>query len=105
MLHWAISFGLMALLAAVVALSGAPLVVLAVAQLLFWLNAALFALALLTGAFGRGRDGLYSAERAVGLTTGAAVLAAIGFVWAANDWSAADAGRALDRRVAEVIGR
>ncbi len=102
MLHWAISFGVIALIAAAFALSGAPLVVLYVAQLLFWLNTVLFVLALLTGLFGRGRDGLYSAERACALAGGAAALVALGIVWIKNDWSAEDAGRALGGGVAEL---
>lgn len=103
MVHWAIAFGLFALVAAVFALSGLPLAVRDAAALLFWLNALLFALALLTGVFGRGRDGLYSGERAVTLTAGAAALLTRGAVWVSQDWTAEDAGRALDRGVAGAV--
>ena len=64
MLHWARSFGAIALLAAPAALAGAgALSTLAAAIMLLFL--VLMALALLTGLFGRGRDGLYSGEDAM----------------------------------------
>jgi uncharacterized membrane protein YtjA (UPF0391 family) len=102
MLHWAISFGVMALVAAVIAMSGAPQPFGGVAHILFWLFAALYALALLTGVFGRGRDGLYSGERAITLTSCAAALLCLGVVWVKNDWTAEDAGRALDQGVTQL---
>lgn len=81
MLHWANAFGLMALISAVFALSGLSLAVSGMAQILFWLNAGLFALALLTGLFGRGRDGLYSAERALWWVAVAGVGLMVGVGW------------------------
>ena len=104
MLHWAISFGLIALLAAVFALADAPVLVRGLAQVLFWPNVALFALSLLTGLFGRGKDGLYSAERAVGWTAGAGALAALALAWFANGWSVADASAALAQLARGVGG-
>lgn len=79
MLHWIRAFASMALLAALVALSPVAPQAAAIAAGMFWFFAALSALALLTGAFGRGRNGLYCSERAVTLTAlaGAAVFAAL----------------------------
>lgn len=68
MLHWARAFAAMALLTAIVALSGLPPTWTVIASSAFWLNVALMLLALLTHLFGRGRDGLYSGERTVMLT-------------------------------------
>lgn len=76
MLHWARAFAAMALLAAIAALSGFAPGAAVIAAAMFWLNVALSALSLLTHLFGRGRDGLYSGERALTLTA-----LACGAVW------------------------
>lgn len=68
MLHWARAFAAMALLAAIVALSGLVSEAAVIAAGVFWLNLALMLLAMLTHLFGRGRNGLYCGERAVTLT-------------------------------------
>jgi len=76
MLHWARAFAVMALLAAIAALSGFAPGAAVIAAAIFWLNFVLMGLSLLTHLFGRGRDGLYSSERAVTLTA-----LACGAVW------------------------
>jgi hypothetical protein len=101
MQHWVNAFGAMALLAAPVALADWG-VVSEMGLFVFWLFAALAALALVTGAFGRGRNGLYSAERAVATVAVSSALIAVAFVWVANAWTAEDAVRALDRGAVEV---
>jgi hypothetical protein len=84
MLHWARSFGAIALVAAPAALAGAgALSVLAAAIVLLFL--VLTALALLTGLFGRGRDGLYSGEDAVAVILLCVLAATALGVWLNGD--------------------
>jgi len=93
MQHWTRAFAAIALFAAFAALAGlAPAWTMA-ATAMFWLFAALAALSLLTGAFGRGRDGLYSAERAVTLTGLGCAAAFGGYLWLTEPaWIARFAG-------------
>ena len=102
MLHWARSFGALAFVAGAFALAGLPPAFATLAGAMFWLFAVLAGLALFTGAFGRGRDGLYSCERALGLT-GIAAVCAVAFVGIMSGWTAQDAGRAVDGGLAELM--
>ena len=103
MLHWAKSFGAIALIAGAFALAGLPDAFAMLAGAMLWLFAALAGLALFTGAFGRGRDGLYSFERALTLVGAAAGVVVVSAVWLGSGWTAEDAGRALDGGVAELV--
>lgn len=103
MVHWAGSYGLVALVAWLMVLAGHAgawsIPALAIAALC----AMLALLALFTHAFGRGRNGLYSFERAFALTACSALIIAGAGYWLGQGWSAAEAGRALDQVVRSVL--
>jgi hypothetical protein len=104
MRHWTNAHGTMALLAAPLALAGWG-VVSEMALWIFWLFAGLAACALVTGAFGRGRNGLYCSERALTLSAAVVGIVALGSVWVAQGWTAERAGRVLDQQVAALVQR
>lgn len=104
MIHWVGSYALIALVAGLSVAMGRASAWAGAAALIAGLSAARALLALLTHAFGRGRDGPYSFERAFTLTLVSTLVVAGAGVWLGQGWSAADAGRALDRSVAAAIG-
>lgn len=95
MLHWVKSFSAMAALAGVVALGAYASAVATLAAGAAAVFAVLAALALLTEVLGRGRDGLYSGERAV-WTVALAIALVLGVrAWSDAGLSVADVERAL----------
>jgi|CXWL01.1.fsa_nt_gi uncharacterized membrane protein YtjA (UPF0391 family) len=110
MLGWSIGFFLAALVAAVFGFGGIASAFAGIAQLLFWVFLALLALSIVFSLFsGRAplaHDGAHPVSR--GTPTGALMLvAAVGvgilaYAWMDNDWSAEQAGRAVDRTASQI---
>ena len=90
MLHWVKSFLAMAMIAAVLMLAP-PLRELGLAMTCMF--AALALMALIAGAMGRSALGVIAAAAAIAWAAG---------TWIGSGWTAADAGRAIDRGVAQM---
>jgi uncharacterized membrane protein YtjA (UPF0391 family) len=103
MLGWTIFFFVLALIAAAFGFGAIASAFSGIALVLFWIFAALVVLSLLFSAFAtRHGPAVVSGGRTLGLAAIAAVLGALIYAWVVNDWSAEQAGRALDQKTAAL---
>lgn len=104
MLGWAVGFFVIALIAALFGYGSVATAFAGIAQLLFWVFVALFAITLVIGLFTkRGPStGIASGGRTAALLAVVVGVGVLLYAWVENDWSAEEAGRVLDENVAEL---
>jgi len=103
MLGWAITFFVLALVAAIFGFGGISTAFAGIATLLFWIFVVLFVLSLLLTAIGARHGGrIAGGARTVFTVVGAAAIGALIYAWVDEDWTAERMGRAIDRNTAEI---
>ncbi len=107
MLGWALAFFVAAIIAAMFGFGVVASTFAGIAMILFWVFVGLLAVSLILSLFGARTSAGGHAHSgfnlgAVGLVAAAAVIGILVYSWVQNDWSAEQAGRAIDQGAAEI---
>lgn len=113
MLGWALAFFVAAVIAAMFGFGVVASTFAGIAMILFWVFVGLLVVSLILSLFGGGRIGVAHVGSdghvhrspgfgGLGFVAIVAVIAIAAYAWVQNDWSAEQAGRALDQGAAEI---